>query len=101
MPYEDEFFDIVMQFAVFTSIFDEKMKRRIASEMLRVLESDGIILWYDYFISKPTNPDTKGVRRREIKRRLLAPYSWLVSYLLEKIPWLNTHYLVVIRRRKK
>ncbi len=85
-----------------------------------VLQSDGIILWYDYFISKPTNPDTRGVRQKEIKglfpnctfdfhritlappiARLLAPYSWLACYLLEKVLWLRTHYLVIIRRRKK
>ncbi len=38
--------------------------------MLRVLKPNGIILWYDYFISKPTNPDVKGVGKREIKRLL-------------------------------
>ena len=30
--------------------------------------------------------------------RLIAPWSFLVSYLLEKIPWLRTHYLVVIKK---
>ncbi len=119
LPYEDESFDIVMQFTVFTSILDEKMKRRIASEMLRVLKPDGIILWYDYFISKPTNLDTRGVRRREIKRlfpncifdfhritlappiaRAIAPWSWLICYLLEKLSFLRTHYLGIIKKMK-
>jgi ubiquinone/menaquinone biosynthesis C-methylase UbiE len=119
LPYEDESFDIVMQFTVFTSILDEKMKRRIASEMLRVLKPDGIILWYDYFISKPTNPDTRGVRRREIEglfpnctfdfskvtlasplARAIAPWSWLICYLLEKLSFLRTHYLGIIKKVK-
>jgi len=44
IPFEEESFDIVMQFTVFTSILDEYMKKSIAREMLRVLKPDGIIL---------------------------------------------------------
>ena len=117
LPYEDESFDIVMQFTMFTSILDATMKNNIAREMLRILKPEGIILWYDYHISKPTNPDVKGVGKREIKKlfpncsfhfkrvtlapaltRMIAPYSLLFCYLLEKISPLRTHYLVVIRK---
>ena len=85
--------------------------------MLRVLKADGIILWYDYHMNNPKNPDTKGLRRKEIEglfpdcifdfhrvtlappiARLIAPWSFLVCYLLEFIPWLRTHYLVVIKK---
>ncbi|MCC7239903.1 MAG: class I SAM-dependent methyltransferase, partial [Candidatus Brocadia sp.] len=45
IPYEDESFDMVLQFTVFTSILDKGMKRSIATEMLRVLKPDGIVLW--------------------------------------------------------
>lgn len=118
LPYDDESFDIVMQFTVFTSILDPRMKQNVAREMLRVLKRDGIILWYDYHMNNPRNPDVQGVGKREIQAlfpdcsidlrrvtlapplaRLLAPYSWLVCYLLEKIPLLCTHYLGVIRKR--
>ena len=68
LPFEDNFFDIVMQFTVFTSILDYSVKQKVAQEMLRVLKPDGIIIWYDYWISKPTNPDVKGVGKREIKK---------------------------------
>jgi len=119
LPYEDESFDIIMQFTVFTSILDNQMKKNIAKEMLKVLKPEGIILWYDYFIRKPTNPDVKGVGKREIKKffpnctfdfnkvtlvppiaRTIAPYSLLLCYLLEKLRFLNTHYLVVIRKKE-
>jgi len=30
--------------------------------------------------------------------RRVAPYSWLVCYLLSKVPFLCTHYLGVIRK---
>jgi ubiquinone/menaquinone biosynthesis C-methylase UbiE len=117
LPFGSESFDIVTQFTTFTSILDEEMKRRVAKEMLRVLTPNGIILWYDYFVSKPTNPDVKGIGKGEIIRlfpnltfhfnkvtlappiaRTVAPYSFLLCYLFEKVPWLRTHYLVVIRK---
>ncbi len=117
LPFEDETFDIVMQFTVFTSILDKNMKKEIAKEMLRVLKPDGIIIWYDYWIKKPTNPDVRGIRKKEIKElfsnckfdfnkitlappiiRLIAPYSYLLCYLLEKLKLFNTHYLVVIKK---
>ncbi len=117
LPFGSESFDIVTQFTTFTSILDDEMKRRVAKEMLRVLKPHGTILWYDYFISKPTNADVKGIGKGEIIRlfpnctfhfnkvtlappiaRTVAPYSFLLCYLFEKIPWLRTHYLVVIRK---
>lgn len=118
LPYEDKFFDIAMQFTMFTSILDDNMKRNIAKEMLRVLKPRGIILWYDYHISKLSNPDVKRIKKDEIKQlfpncsfhfrritlappltRRIAPYSLLLCYLLEKIPLLCTHYLAVIRKQ--
>ena len=118
LPFGNETFDIVIQFTMFTSILDVNMKRNIANEMLRVLRGRGIILWYDYFVSKPTNLDVKGIGKREIIRlfpnctcdfnrvtlappiaRAVAPYSFLLCYLLDKIPWLRTHYLVVIKKK--
>jgi ubiquinone/menaquinone biosynthesis C-methylase UbiE len=120
LPFRRETFDIVMQFVMFTSILDNVMKRKAGKEMLRVLKLDGVILWYDYFISKPTNPDVKGIGKREIMRlfpnctfdfrrvtlappiaRAIAPYSFLLCYLLEKIPWLKTYHLVVIRKVRR
>jgi ubiquinone/menaquinone biosynthesis C-methylase UbiE len=117
LPFGSESFELVTQFTMFTSIVEDGMKRSIAMEMLRVLKPHGIILWYDYFIRKPTNIDVKGIDKREIKElfpncafdfkkvtlappiaRTIAPYSFLMCYLLEKIPWARTHYLAVIRK---
>lgn len=116
----DETFDLVLQSTVFTSILDTDVKRQIASEMCRVLKPDGLILWYDYHMNNPRNPDVKGVKRREIHAlfpkceirlqritlapplsRLLAPYSWLLCYFLSKVPWLCTHYIGVIRKKSR
>lgn len=117
LPYEDALFNMVLCFTVFTSIFDEDMKRQIAEEMLRVLKPEGIILWFDYHMNNPQNPDVRGVKKKEIhglfpnceihlKRitlapplaRAIAPRSWLACYLLEKLKVFNTHYVGIIKK---
>ena len=120
LPYPDEYFDIVMQFTVFTSILDKNMKKKIAEEMLRVLKADGFILWYDFRMNNPKNPDVKRVKKKEIyelfpnceiylKRitlappltRLIAHHSQFVCYILEKLKIFNTYYIGVIKKRIK
>ena len=110
-------FDCVLQFTVFTSVLDFTMKQQMACEMLRVLKDDGLILWYDYHMNNPGNRDVRGIRKREIAElfpkchielqrvtlvpqlaRLIAPWSWLTCYALERLQLLNTHYLGVIRK---
>lgn len=117
LPYADETFDLVLQSMVFSSVLDREVRGEIATEMLRVLSPLGTILWYDFFVDNPRNPDVRGVRCPEIEElfpgcavrlhrttlappiaRLLAPRSWLVSHLLESLPLLRTHYLGTIRR---
>ena len=106
-----------MQFTVFTSVLDAVMKHQIAAEMLRVVKDEGFIVWYDFHVNNPWNPDVRGIKKREIAQlfpgcrltlqrltlvpplaRLLAPYSWLACYGLGKIPWLCTHYLGLIAK---
>jgi SAM-dependent methyltransferase len=117
LHFEDESFDIVLQATVFTSILDASVKTAVAAEMLRVLKPGGVILWYDFRFNNPRNADVRGVNRREIRTlfpgcqirlerltlappvaRCLAPVSWLACELLEKVPWLRTHYLGAIRK---
>ena len=87
--------------------------------MLRVLKSDGIVLWYDYHVNNPRNPDVRGVSKKEIVElfsdckivlmritlappiaRAVAPYSFLACYFLEKIKLFNTHYFGYISKRQ-
>jgi SAM-dependent methyltransferase len=118
LPFIEGSFDIVVQSTVFTSVLDPGMKQELASEMCRVLKPDGLIVWYDYHMDNPRNPDVKGVKRREIHSlfpncdvyleritlappiaRRIAPQSWLLCYLLSKFPWLCSHYIGVIRNK--
>jgi ubiquinone/menaquinone biosynthesis C-methylase UbiE len=117
LNYPNAYFDLVVQSTVFTSVLDGQMKRQMASEMRRVLKPDGFILWYDYHMNNPRNPDVRAVKRAEIHKlfpgcqielkritlappiaRRVAPYSWLLCYIMERIPLLCTHYIGVIRK---
>jgi SAM-dependent methyltransferase len=118
LPFRSGAFDMVVQSTVFTSILDESVRGAVAAEMTRVLAPDGFILWYDYRVNNPANPDVRGIGRRELLRlfpacdvswesvglapplaRRLAGLSWVGCLLLERVRFLRSHALAVIRRR--
>lgn len=66
LPYGLETFDLVAQFTVFTSVLDASVRHQIASEMLRVLKPGGAVLWYDFHVNNPQNPDVRGVGAHEL-----------------------------------
>jgi ubiquinone/menaquinone biosynthesis C-methylase UbiE len=115
LPYPSKTFDLVLQYTAISSILDPEIRLNICAELLRVLKSGGMILWYDFWLN-PTNPQTRGIRPSEIRRlfpgcrfkfhritlappiaRRLVPISWQLSALLEKLTVFNSHYLAVIR----
>lgn len=117
LPYPAQFFDLELQFTVFSSILDERIKANVASEMLRTIKPGGLILWYDFWLN-PTNRQTRGIRPTEIKRlfpgctyefhkitlapplaRRIVRLSWGLALFLESIKIFNSHYLAVIRPR--
>lgn len=117
LPYRSRVFDLVLQYTVFSSILDPKIKTQLAREMLRVTKPGGMILWYDFWLN-PFNEQTRGIRPAEIRHlfpgcdfefhritlapplaRRLVPVSWLLCYLLEKLSVFNSHYLVAIRQQ--
>jgi hypothetical protein len=62
------FFDIVLQSTVFTSILDIKFKRELAKKLLMMTKENGLILWYDFKVDNPYNKDVKGISKEEIKK---------------------------------
>jgi SAM-dependent methyltransferase len=63
LPYRSSVFDLVLQYTVFTSVLDDRVKANLAKEMLRVLRRPaGLILWYDFWIN-PTNRQTRAFGR--------------------------------------
>ena len=117
LTFSNSHFDIVLQATVFTSILDSGLKRKMAAEMLRLLRPTGLILWYDFHMNNPRNPDVRGIKRAEIEQlfpgcriglkkitlappvlRFLVPYTRLGCELLSAVPWLCTHYLGTIQK---
>jgi ubiquinone/menaquinone biosynthesis C-methylase UbiE len=117
LAFPDDFFDLVLQSTVFTSILDRSLRHAVAAEMLRVLKPNGLILWYDFHWNNPGNPDVRGIQREEIRElfsgyhvrlhrvtlappigRFVARYSPLLYMLLSQTKILCTHYLALIRK---
>jgi len=117
MEFSDRSFDVVSQFVVFSSILDSNIRQQVASEMFRVLKDDGVIIWYDFFVNNPRSKDVKGISEHDVRQlfpgcrvelrritlapplvRLIAPYSWLLCYVLEKLKLFDTHYIGLIRK---
>jgi ubiquinone/menaquinone biosynthesis C-methylase UbiE len=117
LPWGDQAFDIVFHSMMFSSILDASMRHEVAREMVRVLAPGGIVLWYDFFVDNPRNPNVRGVRAEEVRAlfpgftmrgrritllpplaRRLVPVSRLAAELLSEIRLLNTHLLIALRR---
>lgn len=117
LPFADETFDIVLQSTVFTSILDDGVRARVAAEMMRVTRRQGFMVWYDFCVPSPNNPDVRAITKAEIRRlfsdcrisvrrltlappiaRFVAPRSWVLCTLLNGLPFLRTHLIAAIRR---
>ena len=113
LPFPNESFDIVLHYTMFSSILDEEVRKNVASEMLRVLRPGALLVSYDFWPDNPKNHDVRGLKLSEVKNlfpsvvydirrivlapplaRPLAQVSSLACEMLEKIPWLCTHYFV-------
>lgn len=116
LPWQDSYFDIVLQATVFSSILDLDVRKAIAVEMMRVTKPGGLIIWYDSRFDNPWNPRVRGIPGREVRElfpgcsfrlkrvtllpplaRRIVPVTWIVSLLLEKVPILRTHILGSVR----
>jgi SAM-dependent methyltransferase len=115
LPLRSEAFDIVLQSTVFTSILEPSVRVAAASELLRMVRPSGLIVWYDFMIDNPANPNVRGVSRSEL-RHLFAPHlvetrrvtlapplmrrlagRWpLLCAAANAIPFLRTHCLASI-----
>jgi ubiquinone/menaquinone biosynthesis C-methylase UbiE len=114
MPFATDSMDVVMQFTVLSSILDDGVRQAVAAEMIRVCRPSGLVVSYD-FITNPTNPDTRGLGREEIRRlfagctvrfhrttlappiaRRIAPRSRHLAAMLGVLPPLKSHLVAFI-----
>jgi SAM-dependent methyltransferase len=108
-------FDIVYAATVFSSILDDSFQQRLADAMWRWLRPGGAVLWYDFSVDNPRNPDVRGVplsRLRELFPRapidarrvtLAPPLARAVCRVhpalytgFNALPLLRTHVLACI-----
>lgn len=116
LPFSECSFDIVLQYTAFSSVLDLEIKKRMATEMLRVLDQNGVIIWYDFWWN-PTNPQTRGIHTKEIRElfpnctfyvkkitlappisRILVPISEKFASSVEKLELFNSHFLAIISK---
>jgi SAM-dependent methyltransferase len=114
LPFDGATFDVVFQLTVFSSILDEGMRRAVAREIARVLRPGGVVVSYDFRVTRDRR-NTRPLRTADLSvlfpgfsvdarrvtlipplARALAIRSWLLCELLETIPLLRTHELVVL-----
>jgi SAM-dependent methyltransferase len=105
--------DLVLQSTVFSSILDDALQQRVADAMWAWLKTGGAIVWYDFTVNNPRNPDVRGVPLSRVRalfpqghftarRVTLAPplaRALPAAYpLLNLLPLLRTHRLVLIEK---
>lgn len=109
--------DMVLQSTVFSSLLDDAFQQRLANAMWRWVCPGGGVLWYDFTVDNPRNPDVRGVPLERV--RALFPHGKLRSkritlappiarrvtrvhpalyFLFNAIPLLRTHVLAWIEK---
>ncbi len=117
VPIEPASQDLVLQSTVFSSLLDDAFQQQLANAMWRWLRPGGAVLWYDFCVNNPRNPDVRGVpmtrvhslfpAARIIARRvtLAPPLARVLCRLHPKLytlfnllPLLRTHRLAWIEK---
>jgi SAM-dependent methyltransferase len=66
-PIEAASQHIVLQSTVFSSLLDDAFQQRLADAMWRWLRPGGAVLWYDFTVDNPRNPDVRGVPLKRVR----------------------------------
>ena len=116
-PVEAQSLDIVFVSTVFSSLLDDAYQQRLADAMWSWLKPGGAVLWYDFTVDNPRNPDVRGVplarlrvlfpqgRLRHRRVTLAPPLARAVTRLhsaiytlLNTLPLLRTHVLAWVEK---
>jgi SAM-dependent methyltransferase len=84
LEFAAEYFDIVYQSLVFSSILNENFRQELAAKMWKFIKPGGGVLWYDFTVDNPFNKDVKGIPLREIKN--LFPSGKIKSWRITLAP---------------
>jgi SAM-dependent methyltransferase len=59
--------DLVLAATVFSSILDAAFQQRLAAAIWSWLKPGGAVLWYDFAVDNPRNPDVRGVPLQRLR----------------------------------
>ncbi len=109
--------DAVFVSTVFSSLLDDAFQQRLADAMWRWVKPGGGVLWYDFTVNNPRNPDVRGVPLARVRKlfphgdvqarriTLAPPIARAVTRvhpslytLFNTVPLLRTHVLVWIAK---
>jgi SAM-dependent methyltransferase len=104
--------DIVLVSTVFSSLLDDAFQQRLADRIWHWTRPGGGVLWYDFMVNNPRNPDVRGMPLRRVRQlfpkavveasrvTLAPPIARVVSRwhpglytLFNAVPMLRTHVL--------
>src|SRR5262245_11247462 len=104
LPFASDFFDVVVQRTMFSSILDDESRLKAAGEMLRVVKPGGVVISHDFRIKRPGDSAVRSITAAELRRlfagaelallaeglppqlvRALAPRSFLACHFLSTI----------------
>lgn len=117
LPLPDASLDLVLQSTVFSSLLDPGFRARLAARLWAWLKPGGAVLWYDFAVDNPRNPDVTGLPPAELRRlfpaasidarrvtlapplaRRAAALHPALPGLLNTVPLLRTHRLAWIAK---
>ncbi len=109
--------DMVLQSTVFSSLLDDAFQQQLADALWTWVRPGGGVLWYDFTVDNPRNPDVRGVPvarirqlfpqgRLTVRRVTLAPplaravcrVHPALYRALNSLPLLRTHVLAWIAK---
>ncbi len=109
--------DLVLQSTVFSSLLDAGFRARLAQRLWAWLKPGGAVIWYDFAVGNPRNPDVAGMPIAEVRRlfpaatidarrvtlapplaRRSAALHPALPALLNTLPLLRTHRLAWIAK---
>jgi hypothetical protein len=117
LPLPDAGLDLILQSTVFSSLLDPGFRARLAARLWAWLKPGGAVIWYDFAVGNPRNPDVAGMPLAELRRlfpaasidarrvtlapplaRRAAALHPALPALLNTVPLLRTHRLAWIAK---
>ncbi|NWF90652.1 MAG: class I SAM-dependent methyltransferase, partial [Ignavibacteriaceae bacterium] len=115
----NDFFDIVFQSTVFSSILNINFRKELSLKLWQLVKPGGGILWYDFTYNNPSNKDVSGIKLKVLKQlfpegkmkfwrlTLAPPIGRLVVKIHPSLytffnifPFLKTHVLCWIEKKE-